>query len=192
MPINNCKLGKNVIFEDLDKTIIKDCEIGDNVFIGAYSKLINLKIGNDTKIFSFVNLYGPNLNIGNNCKIGSFVEIQRDVEIGDFCVISSHSFVCSKVTLEGRNFIGHSCIFSNDREPRPFNVDYKQEPTLIKQGACIGSGSKLLPIIVGIDALIGLGSVVVDNVPDYGIVYGKNSKAVLVKIKKPRKEDEKK
>jgi len=172
MPINNCKLGKNIIFEDLDKTIIKDCEIGDNVFIGAYSKLVNLKIGNDTKIFSFVNLYGPNLNIGNNCKIGSFVEIQKDVKIGDFCVVSSHSFVCSGVVLEGHNFIGHSCAFTNDRTPIPFNENYKLERTIIKQGASIGSRTVLLPVTVGKSVLVGCGSVVVKNVPDNAIIVG--------------------
>jgi len=179
MPIYNCKLGKDIVFEDLDKTIIKDCKIGDNVFIGAYTKLVNVQIGNNTKIFSFVNLYGPNLTIGNNCKIGSFVEIQRDVTIGNFCVISSHSFICSGVTLEGNNFIGHSCVFTNDRNPKPFNTNYKQEQTLIKIGASIGSGSRLLPITVGKNSLIGLGSNVVTNIPDNSIAFSKKTKAEI-------------
>jgi acetyltransferase-like isoleucine patch superfamily enzyme len=172
MPINNCKLGKNVIFEDSNKTIIDSCELGDNVFIAAYSKLINVKIGKDSKVFSFVNLYGPNLNIGNNCKIGSFVEIQKDVEIRDFCVVSSHSFICSGVTLEGYNFIGHHCCFTNDKNPEVFNANYNLEKTTIRHGANIGSGSKLLPIIVGQFATIGLGSVVVKDVPDGAIIVG--------------------
>jgi acetyltransferase-like isoleucine patch superfamily enzyme len=179
MPINNCKLGKNVIFEDLDKTMIDNCELGDNVFIAAYSKLVNVKIGNDSKVFSFVNLYGPNLNIGNNCKIGSFVEIQKDVEIGDFCVVSSHSFVCSGVTLEGHNFIGHHCCFTNDRNPKAFNNKYTQEKTTIKKNSNIGSGTKLLPVIVGENSLIGLGSIVTTNIPNNCIAFSKKAKAEI-------------
>jgi acetyltransferase-like isoleucine patch superfamily enzyme len=176
MPINKFttryRAGKNLILEDPHNIIIKDCRIGNNVFIGAYTKLVNVTIGDNTKIFSFVNLYGPNLNIGNNCKIGSFVEIQKDVEIGDFCVVSSHSFVCSGVTLEGHNFIGHLCGFTNDRQPHAFNENYKLEKTIIREYASIGSRTILLPVTVGRNALIGCGTCVTKNVPDNAIVVG--------------------
>jgi len=172
MPINNCKIGKNVVFEEGNTSIIEDCKIGDSVFIGAYSKLVNVNIGNNTKIFSFVNLYGPSLNIGNNCKIGSFVEIQKDVDIGDFCVVSSHSFICSGVFLRGHNFIGHLCGFTNDKQPQAFNKNYKMENTIIQEYASIGSRTILLPVIVGRNALIGCGAVITKNVPDNAIVIG--------------------
>jgi len=181
--IRDVKMGKNVSIECPNSVIIKNCELGDNVYIGANVKIIDVKIGRDTKIYSFVNLYGPNLIIGENCKIGCFVEIQKDVIIGNKSIISSHSFICSGVTLEGNNFISHGCMFSNDRFPQAYNEKYYLEKTTIKYGAVIGSGSNLLPVTVGRFATIGMGSIIVEDVPDYGLVYGKNSKALLVKIK---------
>jgi len=183
MSIVNCKIGDNVIFENKKTVIMQNCTIGDNCYIAAYAKLIDVKIGNDCKIYSFTNLYGPNLIIRNHCKIGTFVEITGDVFIGDNCVISSHSFICGGVTLEGNNFIGHLVSFSNDKNPRCYNADFKMERTLIKNGAVIGTGSSVLPVTIGINAMIGLGSLVANNVPDNGLVYGKNTKANLIKIK---------
>lgn len=108
----------------------------------------------------------------SNCKIGSFVEIQKDVDIGDFCVVSSHSFICSGVTLEGHNFIGHLCAFINDKSPQAFNENYKLEKTIIKEYASIGSRTVLLPVIVGKNALIGCGTCVTKDIPDNAIVVG--------------------
>lgn len=181
--IKNCKLGKNVIFEDMNSIIIKNSTIGNNVFIGANTKIINTKIGNNCKIYSFVNLYGPNLIISNHCKIGTFVEITNNVYIGPNSVISSHSFICSGVTLEGNNFIGHGVLFTNDKNPIPYNTKFKLEKTLVKSGAVIGTGCKLLPIIIGKKSTIGMGSIVTKNVPDKAVVYGKAARATIIKFK---------
>ena len=54
-------------------------------------------LGNDVKIFAFVNLYG--CEIGDGTKIGTFVEIQKGARIGASCKISSHTFVCEGVTI---------------------------------------------------------------------------------------------
>ena len=57
------------------------------------------------------------------------------------------------------------------REPIPL------DKILVKKGASIGAGSILLPgITIGEFAMIGSGSVVTKNVPDYGLVYGNPAK----------------
>src|SRR5687768_1821643 len=76
----------------------------------------DVKLGEDVKIYSFVNLYG--CEIGARTKIGAFVEIQKGARIGADCKISSHTFVCEGVTVEDRVFIGHQVVFINDRYPR--------------------------------------------------------------------------
>jgi len=53
--------------------------------------IANCKIGKNTQVFHFVNLY--DCEIGSNCLIGSFVEIQQGVKIGNNCRIQSHSFI---------------------------------------------------------------------------------------------------
>lgn len=125
-----------------------------------------------------VNLYG--CEIGNDTKIGAFVEIQKGVTVGKFCKISSHSFVCEGVTIEDKVFVGHGVMFINDRYPRSasgeqlqIEADWKLIPTRIKEGASLGSGSVILcGVTVGKEALIGAGSVVTKDVPDYAMVMG--------------------
>src|SRR5215216_3604555 len=83
--------------------------------------LNNVKIGQDVKIFNFVNAYGCSIDDGS--KVGSFVEIQKGVRIGKNCKISSHSFICEGVNIADNVFIGHNVTFINDKFPRATNED---------------------------------------------------------------------
>ncbi len=139
----------------------------------------DVKLGDNVRLSKFINLYG--CFIGDNTKIGAFVEIQKNAHIGKNCKISSHSFICEGVTIEDNVFIGHSVTFINDRYPRATRADgrlqteadWKVEPTLIKKGASIGSGSTILAnVIVGENSMVGAGSVVTKSVPPDTIVAG--------------------
>jgi acetyltransferase-like isoleucine patch superfamily enzyme len=139
----------------------------------------DVKLGDNVRLSKFINLYG--CFIGDNTKLGAFVEIQKNVHVGKNCKISSHSFLCEGVTIEDNVFIGHGVIFINDRYPRATRADgrlqteadWKVEPTLIKKGASIGSGSTILAnVIVGENAMVGAGSVVTKSVPPDTIVAG--------------------
>ncbi|MDP8218257.1 MAG: acyltransferase [Candidatus Theseobacter exili] len=133
----------------------------------------NSDVGEGTKIWEFVNIYG--CSIGCNCNIGSYVEIQSGVTIGDKVVVSSHSFICSLVTIEDDVFIGHGVMTINDVNPPSFRrtgtKEYWQK-TLIKKGAVIGSNATLFPVVIGKNAVIGAGAVVTKNVPDGCTVMG--------------------
>jgi UDP-2-acetamido-3-amino-2,3-dideoxy-glucuronate N-acetyltransferase len=156
-------------------------------------------IASDVKLAANVVIFDSNLSnlygceIGRESRIGPFVEIQKRAKIGKRCKISSHSFICSDVTIEDNVFIGHGVMFTNDVYPRSINKNgeirkeeewqknFKQ--ILIKKGASIGSGSVILPgIIIGEDSIVGAGSVVTHNVPQKTIVAG-NPARVLRKIK---------
>ena len=139
----------------------------------------DVKLGKNTKISKFVNLYG--CEVGDNTKIGAFVEIQKNAKIGKYCKISSHTFICEGVTLEDNVFIGHSVVFINDTYPRATNSngqlqteeDWKVEPILVKNGASIGSNCTILSnVTIGENAIVGAGSVVTKDVPPNIIVAG--------------------
>ncbi|NGN43833.1 N-acetyltransferase [Mesorhizobium sp. CGMCC 1.15528] len=126
-----------------------------------------------------VNLYG--CHVGAGSRIGTFVEIQRNATIGQNCKISSHTFICEGVTLEDGVFVGHGVMFTNDLHPRAVTTDgglqtdedWTVIPTLVRQHASIGSNATILAgVIIGRGALIGAGSVVTKDVPDYAIVAG--------------------
>lgn len=126
-------------------------------------------IGDNCRVWWFANLYG--CSIGDECLIGSFVEIQENVTIGDRSRIQSHTFVCSKVEIESDVFVSHGVKFINDLYPPSGDQDL-WETTTVKQGASIGTNATLLPVEIGENALVGAGSVVVDDVPPNAIVAG--------------------
>ena len=139
----------------------------------------DVKMGKNVKIHKFVNLYG--CEVGDDTKIGAFVEIQKNARIGRNCKISSHTFICEGVTIEDKVFVGHNVTFINDKYPRATNgngglqteEDWKVEPTVVKKGASIGSGSTILSnVTIGENAIVGAGSVVTRNVPANTIVAG--------------------
>ena len=147
---------------------MKYCLISDDV-----------QLGEDVKIYSFVNMYG--CKVGDRTKVGTFVEVQKGVDIGKDCKISSHTFICEGVTIEDRVFIGHNVTFINDKTPRATNLDgsmqteadWNCESTLIKEGASIGSSCTVLcGVTVGKNAIIGAGAVVTKDVPDNSVVAG--------------------
>jgi len=138
------------------------------------------KIGKNTKIWDFVNLY--ECEIGDNCMIGPFVEIQKNVKIGNNCRIQSHSFICSLVTIEDNVFIGHGVVFINDLYP-PVRDESKWKKTLVKKGASIGSNATILPVTIGENSIVGAGSVVTRDVPPNVIVAG-NPARILRRINK--------
>lgn len=145
----------------------------------------DVELGKDVKIYNFVNLYG--CKIGDNTKIGTFVEIQKGATIGKNCKISSHTFICEGVHIEDNCFIGHNVTFINDKYPRATNPDGDMQteedwvciPTYIRKGASIGSSATLLcGITVGENAIVGAGSVVTRDVPPNCTVAGVPAKVI--------------
>jgi acetyltransferase-like isoleucine patch superfamily enzyme len=139
----------------------------------------DVMLGKDVKVFAFVNLYG--CTIGDNSKIGTFVEIQKNAIIGKNVKVSSHTFICEGVQIEDNVFIGHNDSFINDKYPRSANADgslqteadWKVVPTVVKQGASIGTSVTILcGVTIGQNAIVGAGSVVTKDVPDNAVVAG--------------------
>ena len=139
----------------------------------------DVELGDDVRIFSFVNLYG--CRIGSGTQVGAFVEIQRGAVVGARCKIQSHTFICEAVTIEDECFIGHGVMFINDRRPKAVNDDgsaqqwgdWTCEATLVKARATIGSGATILcGVTIGEGALVGAGAVVTHDVAPGAVVAG--------------------
>jgi acetyltransferase-like isoleucine patch superfamily enzyme len=145
----------------------------------------NVEVGENVKIFKFVNMYG--CTIGDGTKVGSFVEIQKGAIIGKNCKISSHTFICEGVKIGDGVFVGHNVSFINDLFPRSVNADGSMQTdadwtvvdTLIGDYSSIGTGATILGgIRIGKNVLIGAGAVVTKDVPDNAVAVGNPAKVI--------------
>ena len=148
----------------------------------------DVKLGENVKIFGFVNLYG--CSIGDETRIGAFVEIQKNATVGRCCKISSHTFICEGVHIEDECFIGHGVRFINDVYPQAATEegtpqsqkDWTVIETIVRRGASIGSGAVILGgVTIGQGAIVGAGAVVTKDVPAGMIVAG-NPARVLRRV----------
>ncbi len=141
----------------------------------------DVKIGQEVKIYDFVNLYG--CEIGDGSQIGTFVEIQRGVIIGKRVKVQSHSFICEGVTIEDGAFIGHGVMFINDKYPisvLPSGTPLpERERIRVCRRAAVGSNATILGnVTIGENAIVGAGSVVTEDVPKNVIVAGNPAKVL--------------
>jgi UDP-2-acetamido-3-amino-2,3-dideoxy-glucuronate N-acetyltransferase len=144
-------------------------------------------LGNNVIMHCFVNLYG--CRVGDDTRIGSFVEIQKNATIGARCKISSHTFICEGVDIEDEVFVGHGVVFINDHDPRAAadgqpqtEADWTVLPTRVRRGASIGSGAVVLGgVTIGEGALVGAGAVVTRDVPPGQVVVGNPAKFLRIR-----------
>jgi acetyltransferase-like isoleucine patch superfamily enzyme len=144
-----------------------------------YRLIDDVDFGENVVVYSFSNLYG--CRIGDGTRIGTFVEVQRGASIGAHCKIQSHTFVCDGVDIGDGVFVGHGVLFVNDKTPRATNErgelagdgDWAMLRTVVEDGATLGSGAIVLGgIRIGAGALVGAGAVVTADVAPGAIVKG--------------------
>jgi UDP-2-acetamido-3-amino-2,3-dideoxy-glucuronate N-acetyltransferase len=131
------------------------------------------EIGDGTKIWHFCHIMSG-AKIGKNCSLGQNVNIGSLAVIGNRVKIQNNVSVYDDVNIEDDVFCGPSCVFTNVINPRAF-IERKQEykKTIIKKGASIGANATIVcGVIIGEYALVGAGSVVTRDVPNYALVYG--------------------
>ena len=135
-------------------------------------------IGKDTNIWQYCVVL-PNAIIGSGCNICSHCFIENDVFIGNNVTIKNGVQVWDGSLIEDDVFIGPNVTFTNDKMPRSKNYLNKLQGPHIKKGASIGANSTILPgIIIGEFAMVGAGSVVTKDVPDYILVAGNPAKVI--------------
>lgn len=108
----------------------------------------------------------PNARIGSNCNICSHCFIENDVVIGNNVTVKCGVQIWDGVEVEDNVFIGPNVSLTNDKYPRSKHYPEQFTKTIIHKGASIGAGAVILcGIEIGVNAMIGAGSVVTKNVP---------------------------
>lgn len=132
-----------------------------------------VSIGQGTRVWHFCHIM-PGVTIGENSVLGQNVFVGRGVTIGSNVKVENNVSLFDGVTLEDDVFCGPSCVFTNVINPRSF-VSRRHEfrPTLVQKGATIGANATIIcGHTVGRYALIGAGSVVTKDVPQFTVAYG--------------------
>jgi len=144
---------------------------------GAFSKIVDVEVGEGTVVRDHVNLY--KCKIGRRCKIESFVYIEEGVTVGDDCKIKPHVYIPTGVIIEDQVFLGPNVTFTNDKYPQ-VKGEWKLLKTVVCQGASIGAHSVILPgVKIGRNAMVGAGSVVTTDVPDDATVCGNPARSLV-------------
>ncbi len=135
-------------------------------------------IGEETQIWQFCVIL-PGAVIGNKCNINCNVFIENNVSIGNNVTVKSGVQIWDGVTLEDNVFVGPNATFTNDLFPRSKNNDIPLIQTIVKKGASIGANATILAgITIGRYAMVGAGSVVTKNIPDYELWIGNPAKPI--------------
>ena len=119
--------------------------------------------------------------VGRDCVIGKGVYLDQDVVVGDRCKIQNRASLFRGLTVEDGVYIGPHVSFTNDLYPRAVDVDgslktdddWEAIPTLVREGASIGTGAIILPgLTIGRWAMVAAGAVVTRDVPDQALMIG--------------------
>lgn len=135
----------------------------------------NVEIGEGTKVWHFTHIQSGS-KIGKKCVFGQNVNVGNNVTIGNYCKVQNNVSIYEGVTLEDYVFCGPSMVFTNILDPR---CKYPQVgaqfyiKTLVKEGASIGANATIVcGHTLGKHCMIGAGSVVTKDIPDYALVIG--------------------
>ncbi len=136
-------------------------------------------IGRGTKIWHFSHIMAG-CTIGEDCNIGQNVVISPQVVLGRNCKIQNNVSVYTGVRCEDDVFLGPSMVFTNVINPRAA-VSRKSEyrETLIRRGASVGANATIVcGHSLGTYCMIGAGSVVTKDVPDFALMVGNPARRI--------------
>lgn len=153
-----------------------------NYYVNEYAVVDgNVEIGEGTKVWHFSHIQSGS-KIGKKCVFGQNVNVGNNVIIGDYCKVQNNVSIYEGVTLENYVFCGPSMVFTNILDPK---CKYPQVgaqfyiKTLVKEGASIGANATIVcGNTLGKHCMIGAGSVVTKDVPDYALVVGTPGRVV--------------
>ncbi len=126
-----------------------------------------------------------NAKVGDETIIGNNVYVDSHVVIGKRCKIQSGASIFCGVTIGDGVFVGPHVCFTNDKSPRAIDrrgrlkmsADWSITKTKVMRGASIGANSTIVAgVRIGKYAMIGAGSVVTKNVPDFALAFGNPTK----------------
>ncbi len=184
----NTRLGQGTIVEDF-------CIIGAPPR-GVNDGELETVIGDDSQLRSHTVIYAGNVigrrfqtgnkvnirelnQIGDDVSVGTLSVVEHHVQIGDRVRIHTQAFIPEYSVLEEGCWVGPNVVLTNAKYPLSPGVKDALAGPVIRKGAKIGANATLLPgVVIGVNALVGAGSVVVRDVPDGAVVVGNPARVI--------------
>ena len=143
-------------------------------------------IGEGTKVWGLAQVREDAV-LGRDCIVGRGAYVGTGVQVGDRVKIQNLALVYEPARLEDGVFIGPAVVLTNDEFPRSVSPDgtaksasdWTAVGVTIRQGASIGARSVCVaPVTIGRWAMVGAGSTVTRDVPDYALVVGSPARRI--------------
>jgi bifunctional UDP-N-acetylglucosamine pyrophosphorylase / glucosamine-1-phosphate N-acetyltransferase len=191
------RVGRDV-FIDVNAVLIGEVHLSPGVRIGPNCVVLNSRIGAGTEVFA--NCVIDNASVAENCRIGPFARLRpgtvlhRDVHIGNFVEVKQTEIgagsKANHLTYLGDSTIGTDVNVGAGTITCNYDGANKW-PTVIEDGAFIGSGSMLVaPVRIGAGGNIGAGSTIGTSTPEGKLSLERSRQITVEGWTRPRKVDD--
>lgn len=145
----------------------------------------NVRFGRDCVLRNFI-------FIGDGCTFGDRVRISNFCNIDRGCRVGSDVNFQYGVYLPQDTVVGDNCFFSVQvgvlDEKYPAAGAQVRRPVVFGRNVVVGGGAKFIGgIRIGDNAVVGMGSVVIRDVPDGAVVAGVPARVISARDKYDRK-----
>jgi UDP-3-O-[3-hydroxymyristoyl] glucosamine N-acyltransferase len=146
------------------------------------------RIGKGTRVLNHAHVE-RGASIGDECIIGEKTYVAGDARIGNRVKIDPMAYICGTVIIEDGVLVSASAIFTDNKFSRAAFPDLKTlrsperdehtQLTLVREGATVGAGCVIgNDLEIGRWAMVGMGSIVTESVPDFHLVVGSPARTV--------------
>lgn len=141
----------NISLSDVKKRhVISEKFINENCkplsLIAKNSIICENKGIEEGSIISSYAYIGPNVKTGKFFQMNARAHVHHDCNIGNYVTISPGAICNGNINIEDRVFIGAGALLKNGSNEKPLNI--------------------------GKNSIIGMGSIIIKDVPDNSLVYG--------------------
>lgn len=166
----NSKIGPHCVISDstiandvtvLSHTVMDQCEVDAHCSIGPFARV------------------RPGTKLQEHAKLGNFVEVKKS-EIGTHSKVSHLSYIGDCIIGANVN-VGAGTITCN-------YDGYNKHPTIIGDGAFIGSGTELVaPVTIGAGSTIAAGSTITNDAPPEALTIARTKQRTVTGWKNKNK-----
>jgi len=192
------QVGRDV-FIDVNTVFIGKVQLAAGVKVGPNCVIADSKVGEGTEIFA--NSMIDHAIVAQHCRIGPFARLRpgtvmhREVHVGNFVEVKN-------TEIGAGSKANHLTYLGDSRVGKDVNVGagsitcnydgVNKWPTLIEDGAFIGSGSMMVaPVRIGVGATIGAGSTITASTPDNKLSLERSRQISIDAWRRPAKLNDK-